>query len=190
MSGAEFITPPRHISQKVGKGIVGYDAHVTRAERAVNAQIEATDYRILAKPHVDALRTALKALHADTADTLAWKTLVEVVHDFRGEAASFRQFAVAEVLMSLKSLLTLDRHVNARFIQIASLIVDGISAMIAQGIGKDKNGPAAPVVKGLGDIANSIMPAWKYGPRIQVTYAGNGVGHADSGKSSLSNVAA
>lgn len=190
MSDVEFITPPRHISQKVGKGIAGFDAPLLKAERALAAQIQQTDYRIVAKPKIDGMRAALKALHVDNDDRAAWKGLVEIVHDFRGEAASFRQFAVAEVLSSFKSLLTVDRTVNSRFIQIASLIVDGLSAMIAKEIGRDEKGPAAPVVKGLGDIANSIMPAWKHGPRIAVTYAGKGVGYAALGKAPPATVAA
>jgi chemotaxis protein histidine kinase CheA len=131
---ADYVKPPKHLSEKTGKGVAGGAARVLKkADEAVKKHQQRVDYRRIAQPSLDGLLEALTELTQDPNRAEAAKRIYELAHNLKGEGGSFGYPAVSQVAALLSQVAENVAHADPRKLKVIELQVDSLRAIVRSG---------------------------------------------------------
>jgi len=131
---AEYVKPPKHLSEKTGKGVPGGAARVVKkADEAVKKHQQRVDYRRIAQSSLDGLIEALVELTEDPNRAEAAKRIYELAHNLKGEGGSFGYPAVSQVAALLSQVAENVKQADPRKLKVIQIQIDSLRAIVRSG---------------------------------------------------------
>ncbi|MBI1778281.1 MAG: Hpt domain-containing protein [Proteobacteria bacterium] len=159
---AEYVKPPKHLSDKTGKGVPGGAARVVKkADEAVKRHQQRVDYRRIAQPSLDGLIEALNELTEDPNRAEAAKRIYELAHNLKGEGGSFGYPAVSQVAALLSQVAENVAQADPRKLAVIQLQIDSLRAIVRSGQKGRPEGLTQEVINSLEMLVSKYLTAAK-----------------------------
>ena len=155
---AEYVKPPKHLSEKTGKGVPGGAARVVKkADEAVKKHQQRVDYRRIAQPSLDGLIEALNELLEDPNRAEAAKRIYELAHNLKGEGGSFGYPAVSQVAALLSQVAENVAEADPRKLTVIQLQIDSLRAIVRSGQKGRPEGLTQELINGLETLVSKYL---------------------------------
>ena len=155
---ADFVKPPKHLSEKTGKGVPGGAARVVKkADDAVKKHQQRVDYRRIAQPSLDGLIEALSELTGDPSKADAGRKIYELAHNLKGEGGSFGYPAVSQVAALLSQVAENIGQADPRKIKVIQLQIDSLRAIVRSGQKGRPEGMTQELISGLESLVSKYL---------------------------------
>lgn len=159
---AEFVTPPRQLGDKTGRGTPGAgDRLIKKANDAVKAHQDRTDYQRIAQASLDRLNQLMRQLLDNPGSSEVSRQIFELCHDLRGEGASFGYPAVSRVADLICRVMDCSERHMPRFAEIVKIEVESIRAMVRYNVKGNPRGAALEVIDALEFLVDNYLDKLK-----------------------------
>jgi len=153
--GFEVVQPPRSLKDKVGSGGKGLDPRaLERAEAAMDKFKDTIDFAAQATPELAKLQTLMDALIGNPASTDLLDKMFEIVHDLRGQGASFGYPLVTRIGSSLCRYVERRDKAAAAEVDVVRAHVDALRAVIGNKLKGDGGEIGKKIAEGLETLVN------------------------------------
>jgi hypothetical protein len=159
---AQYITPPRTLADKTGRGMPGFgDRLVKKADQAAKAHVSRVDYRAIAWDSLNRLNLLMGELSADpTRDDLS-RRIYELCHNLRGEGASFGYPSVSRVSDLICRVMDCEGRRDKRFLDVVKIEMMSLRAMVRYNVKGEPQGIALEIIDALDFLVDTFLSRLK-----------------------------
>ena len=155
---AEYVTPPRTLADKTGRGLPGQGNRLVRkADQAVKEHIAKVDYRLIAGDSLNRLNHLMHEFSGDPTRGDLSRSIYELCHDLRGEGASFGYPSVSRVADLICRVIDGKVRRDKRFLDVIKIEVASLRAMVRYDVRGEPEGIALELIDALDFLVDSFM---------------------------------